>query len=121
MKYNFSVLPMSESVPQVIQKTIDDIIAIKIQGATNVALSTFITIGEWAQETDITNMELFRDKLGQYMEMLANARPNEPLAKNGVRYIQNQLILQYPGLKDVKSGKKNILKSCLNIGKKKIM
>ncbi len=94
---------MSDSVPKVIQQTIDDIISIKIQGATNVALSTFITIGEWAKETDITDLEIFRDKLGQYMEMLANARPNEPLAKNGVRYILNQLVLQYPGLKDVKS------------------
>lgn len=100
---------MSESVPQVIQKTIDDIISIKIQGATNVALATFITIGEWAKETDITDMELFRDKLGQYMEMLAMARPNEPLAKNGVRYIQNQLVLQYPGLKDIKSAANAVL------------
>lgn len=94
---------MSDSVPQVIQQTLDDIISIKIQGATNVALSTFITIGEWAKETDITDYTEFKDKLGQYMTMLANARPNEPLAKNGVRYVENQLVLQYPGLKDVKS------------------
>ncbi|MCC7303915.1 hypothetical protein IT418_00660 [bacterium] len=94
---------MSESVPQGIQKTIDDIVAIKIQGATNVALATFITIGEWAKETDITDVVEFKDKLGQYLSMLANARPNEPLAKNGVRYIQNQLVLQYPGAKEIKS------------------
>jgi ribose 1,5-bisphosphate isomerase len=43
------------------------------------------------------------------MEMLAMARPNEPLAKNGVRYVQNQLVLQYPGLKDVKSASKAVL------------
>ena len=100
---------MNETVPHLIQQTIDDIVAIKIQGATNVALATFITIGEWAKETDITDMELFRDKLGQYMTMLAEARPNEPLAKNGVRYVQNQLVLQYPGLKDTKSASKAVL------------
>lgn len=100
---------MSETAPAIIQKTIDDIVAIKIQGATNVALATFITIGEWAKETEITDIEQFRDKLGQYLEMMALARPNEPLAKNGVRYIQNQLVLQYPGLKDVKSAAKAVV------------
>jgi len=100
---------MSDAVPSIIQKAIDDIVAIKIQGATNVALSTFITVGEWAKETDITDFQVFRDKLGQYMNMLANARPNEPLAKNGVRYIENQLVLQYPGVKDVKSAAKAVI------------
>lgn len=101
---------MSENtVPEVIQKTIDDIASIKIQGATNVALSTFITIGEWARETDITDMDQFRDKLGYYLNLLANARPNEPLAKNGVRYIQNQLALQYPGVKEVPSAAKAVV------------
>jgi len=100
---------MSESVPTVIQKTIDDIVAIKIQGATNVALATFITVGEWAKETDITDMEQFRSQLGQYMSMVANARPNEPLAKNGVRFVDNQLVLQYAGLKDVKSAAKAVM------------
>ncbi|PJA12188.1 hypothetical protein COX64_04980 [Candidatus Dojkabacteria bacterium CG_4_10_14_0_2_um_filter_Dojkabacteria_WS6_41_15] len=100
---------MSESVPAIIQKTIDDIIAVKIQGATNVALATFITVGEWAKATDITDMEQFRNQLGQYMSMLANARPNEPLAKNGVRFVDNQLVLQYAGLKDVKSAAKAVM------------
>lgn len=100
---------MSDTVPQVIQKTIDDIIAIKIQGATNVALATFITIGEWAKETDITDYEEFKDKLGQYLTMMANARPNEPLAKNGVRYVQNKLILEYQGIKDTKSAAKAVV------------
>jgi len=100
---------MSESVPAVIQQAIDDIVSIKVQGATNVALSTFITVGEWAKETDITDYSEFRDKLGQYMSMLANARPNEPLAKNGIRYVENQLALQYQGLKDVKSAAKAVV------------
>lgn len=97
-----------EKVPKSIQETIKDIESIKIQGATNVALATFITIAEWAKATDITDLELFRDKLGQYLTMLANARPNEPLAKNGVRYVMTQLTLQHPGLKDVKSAAKAV-------------
>jgi ribose 1,5-bisphosphate isomerase len=100
---------MTDKVPAVIQQAIDDIVAIKIQGATNVALATFITVGEWAKDTEITDFQEFRDKLSQYMSMLANARPNEPLAKNGARYIENQLVLQHPGLKDVKSAAKAVI------------
>lgn len=100
---------MTDKIPAVIQQSIDDIVAIKIQGATNVALATFITVGEWAKETEITDFQEFRDKLSQYMTMLANARPNEPLAKNGVRYIENQLVLQHPGIKDVKSAAKAVI------------
>lgn len=100
---------MSDSIPQVIKKTIDDIVAIKIQGATNVALATFITIGEWAKETDITDITLFKDKLGQYLTMMANARPNEPLAKNGVKFVTNQLVLQYSRVRDVKSAARAVV------------
>jgi ribose 1,5-bisphosphate isomerase len=94
---------MPEQLPAVIRKTVEDIKSIKIQGATNVALATFITIGEWAKETEISDYSLFKAKLAEYLELMATARPNEPLAKNGVRFITNQLVLQYPGLKDVKS------------------
>jgi ribose 1,5-bisphosphate isomerase len=94
---------MPEQLPSTIKKTIDDIKSIKIQGATNVALATFIAIGEWAKECEITNYEEFKEKLVEYLNLLATARPNEPLAKNGVRFIMNQMVLQYPGMKDLKS------------------
>jgi ribose 1,5-bisphosphate isomerase len=94
---------MSEKLPQIIKETVADIKSIKIQGATNVALSTFIAIGEWAKETEIKDYGEFKEKLREYLELMATARLNEPLAKNGVRFIMNQLVLQYVGLKDVNS------------------
>jgi ribose 1,5-bisphosphate isomerase len=36
------------------------------------------------------------------------------LAKNGVRYIQNQLVLQYPGLREVKSASKAVVQLANN-------
>jgi ribose 1,5-bisphosphate isomerase len=135
MNYKIASTAMSQKIPTIIQKTIDDIVAIKIQGATNVALATFITIGEWAKETDITDYHEFKTKLVEYATMLAEARPNEPLAKNGIRFIMNQLVFQYKGLNDVKSAgnavmdlsnqyvnliedsKKRIVEHGLNVGK----
>jgi ribose 1,5-bisphosphate isomerase len=95
---------MDQKIPDIIQQIIDDIASIKIQGATNVALATFAAIEEWAKKTDITDWEIFKDKAATYANMLANARPNEPLAKNGVRYMMTNLTVKYPGIKDVKAG-----------------
>lgn len=100
---------MEKQVPEIIQTTIDDIVSIKIQGATNVALSTFAALEEWAKTTDITDWEIFKDQAGMYANMLANARPNEPLAKNGVRFMMTNLVLKYPELKDVKDGAQAIV------------
>ncbi len=102
---------MSEqTIPAVIQKTIDDIVAIKIQGATNVALATFITIAEWAKTAEFKDYAMFREYLEKYMTLLANARPNEPLAKNGIRYVLTQLVLQYPEVKDGAEAAKAVVK-----------
>jgi ribose 1,5-bisphosphate isomerase len=95
-------------IPEIIQRTIDDIVAIKVQGATNVALATFEAIQEWASTTDIKDWTVFKDKVGTYATMLANARPNEPLAKNGVRYLLTNLTLKYHNLSDVKEGSKAV-------------
>lgn len=91
-------------LPEIIKKTFDDIVSIKIQGATNVALETFNAVKEWAKTTEISDWEVFKDKAVTYLQMLANARPNEPLAKNGVKYVVYHLATQYPNLKDVKQG-----------------
>jgi len=60
-----------------------DIKALKIQGATNVALAVLDALSKAIEEQpDISCFEL--TKLG---EILAYARPTEPLAQNAVRYI----------------------------------
>lgn len=100
---------MERPIPEIIQTTIDDIVSIKIQGATNVALATFAALEEWAKTTDVSDWTIFKDLAGTYANMLANARPNEPLAKNGVRFMMTNLVLKYPELKDIKDGAKAIV------------
>jgi len=95
---------MATEIPEIIQQTYDDIVSIKIQGATNVALATFHAIEEWARKTDIQDWILFKDRAYTYANMLSGARRNEPLAKNGVRFMFTQLILRYRDIHDVKSG-----------------
>ena len=77
--------------PHTIKKTALDIINIKIQGATNVATQSLLSIINWLSNSTITSpQELYNTALF-YLEFLANARPNEPLAKNSVKYIKHHL------------------------------
>jgi len=81
----------------------NDIKTIRIQGATNVAIATFEGIKLYLRNLDaskVTHTELMKD--AQVLaDRLANARLNEPLAKNGVKYIFNLMKLNHPGLSDV--------------------
>lgn len=62
-----------------IKKVMSDISALKIQGATNVALAVLDTL---EAHSDLPARDL------QHMgEQLAYARPTEPLAQNAIRYI----------------------------------
>ncbi len=74
-------------LPKVIFDTAQDIIAIKIQGATNVAIATFNALQEWLKSSEINDFDTLLAKYEFYANLLANARPNEPLAKNGVRFV----------------------------------
>jgi len=71
---------------------IRDIKSIKIQGATNVAIATFmglkIFVNQYKREVPL---EVFISDVQRAGVSLANARPNEPLAKNGVKFIINKL------------------------------
>jgi len=92
------------NIPDQIRQVYDDIVSIKVQGATNVALATFHAIEEWARATDIKDWLMFKDRAYAYATMLANARPNEPLAKNGVKFMFTQLVMRHNDIHDVKSG-----------------
>jgi len=83
-------------IPSVIRDTIIDIMDIKIQGATNVAIATLDALKKWAIEhkTDVTRSE-FISKFQLFSALLSHARPNEPLSKNAVKYIDSMLKLRY--------------------------
>ncbi|HEQ65199.1 MAG TPA: hypothetical protein ENN64_00010, partial [bacterium] len=70
------------------EELIRDIKSIKIQGATNVALATLHGIKLISSKlSDSASQSETTDLVKSYGYELANARDNEPLARNGVKYI----------------------------------
>lgn len=82
-----------------VDQIINDIKDIKIQGATNVAIATFEGIKLFLSdyEKDVPLEVLFAD-LEKVGISLAEARPNEPLAKNGLKYLTHMIRVKFPGL-----------------------
>lgn len=70
-----------------LQKTIEDIKALKIQGNTNIAKSAAKAILEYITHAKAENLEDFKSKVKSYAMKLANARPNEPLAYNAMTFM----------------------------------
>jgi len=66
-----------------------DIKELNIQGATNVAIATLEGMKTYLEESDISDMEVFYNEFVEVGNMLATTRLNEPLAKNGVKYVQH--------------------------------
>ena len=66
-----------------IEKDIKDL---NIQGATNVAIATLEGMKTFIEQSDISEIELFYNELITVGNRLADARLNEPLARNGVKY-----------------------------------
>lgn len=80
-------------------KTVDeienDIKTVAIQGATNVAIATFEGIKLFIDSYDSTeSTELFIADVERVAIQLSQARPNEPLARNGVRFLMYMLRVQ---------------------------
>ena len=77
----------SMKYPKEIEQLHKEIEEIKIQGATNVAISTLKGI-KVALELDFPESESLIDTVIDIGNYLAYARPNEPMAQNAVLYIQ---------------------------------
>ena len=93
----------------VIDQALLDITSLKIQGATNVALSVLDTLNTLLIQTpDISPASLY--EIGK---KLANARPNEPLAQNAVRYI-------FSDSKSTITAKIKAYRSFIDVGKQTI-
>lgn len=104
-----------------------DIKSVKIQGATNVALATIHGIILHGSSVEFKDWDEFYSEIHKIGDRLANARPNEPLAKNGVKYILYSLKVEHSDAKTpdqrrdaflsvadtylnlIKAGKKNIV------------
>ncbi len=97
-----------------VDEIVDDIKSVKIQGATNVAIATFEGIKLFLNSYDrrIDDYERFLDDLNKVGYKLAFARENEPLAKNGLKFILRMLVIRNPGLRDVDECKEKVYQLC---------
>ena len=119
---------MEVEIPEEVKQIIKDIEDVKIQGATAVAESSFkgldIYLGGYKEVKDF---DVFMADVGTVGIMLVKARPNEPLARNGLKYVLNNYRIKYPGGESVESARtqlNQIMSDFLNLledAKKKIV
>ncbi len=99
------------SVKQIldIEKDIKDL---NVQGATNVAISTLEGMKIFIEESNITDKEVFYKELERVGYKLANARENEPLAKNGVKYVTHTFRNHFSDLHSLNDMKQQLNTYC---------
>ena len=95
-----------------VKKIYDDIQKLNIQGATNVAISTFEGMKIYLEQSKETDSEKLLSELGRVGWDLALARDNEPLARNGVTYILHFFKERFPVLPDLSVMKQELTKLC---------
>jgi eIF-2B alpha/beta/delta-like uncharacterized protein len=92
-----------------VEQIIKDIEDVKVQGATNVAIATFYGLKLYLDQYDKdTSYDIFLADLEKVGIRLAHARPNEPLAKNGLKFVLNMMRIKYPNIKELDSAKEKV-------------
>ncbi len=89
-----------------------DIKDLNIQGATNVAIATLEGMKIFIEESNITDKELFYKELERVGFKLANARENEPLARNGVKYVTHTFKNHFSDLHSINDMKQHLEEYC---------
>lgn len=100
-----------------VKKIIDiekDIKDLNIQGATNVAIATLEGMKTFIQETEIKDIELFYKEAIEVGHRLANARENEPLARNGVKFVRYEFERRSHDLQSIEDMKQVLEDYCDN-------
>ena len=100
-----------EQYPQV-QKIYEDIQKLNIQGATNVALSVFEGMKLYISQTKEYDPKKVLEEFFEVGNMLANARPNEPLARNGVKYVRYSFTKEFSDLPSLSTMKPRLEELC---------
>ncbi len=95
-----------------IDKIYNDIQKLNIQGATNVAISTFEGMKLYIELSKVEDSEEFFHELFEIGDALAHARDNEPLARNGVTYIKHFFGQKYSVLPKLSVMKQEFTKLC---------
>ena len=73
-----------------IDKVYDNIKSVRIQGATNVAIAVAEAMKRYIETTKEVSPKIIGEQVLQIGNLLANARQNEPLARNLVEYVEIQ-------------------------------
>ena len=89
-----------------------DLKELNIQGATNVAIATLEGMKIFIEESNVTDKELFYKELERVGNKLANARLNEPLARNGVKYVVHLFLKKKDDLHSINDMKQQLLDYC---------
>ncbi len=99
------------SVKQIldIEKDIKDL---NIQGATNVAIATIEGMKIFIEESNISDKEAFYTELKRVGEKLANARENEPLARNGIKFVGHMFKEKITDLQSLDDMKQHLMNFC---------
>ncbi len=100
-----------EDYPQ-IKKIYEDIKNLNIQGATNVAISTFEAMKIYIELNREESKEKFLSTLFEIGKQLAYARDNEPLARNGVTYLKHFFGQQFSVLPEISVMKREFTTLC---------
>ena len=96
-----------------VDKIYDDIRNLVVQGATNVCIATFEAMKMYLDITEEKDANLIYEECIQIGKKLAHARDNEPLARNGVKYVEYAFAnMQKDGLFTQATMKKELTKLC---------
>ncbi len=95
-----------------IEDVYKDIKSVKIQGATNVAIATFEGIKIYLQNIGSNLDSDVFEKAMSVGSRLAYARQNEPLAQNGLKYINYHFIVKYRSPTDSNEIRQTLLALC---------
>lgn len=87
---------------KLLQKVADDIISLKIQGATAVAVEGIKALGSFAERVPVNSIEEFTKKMDAARDILVNTRPTEPALRNGMRKIFFDVHHSNGGLDDMR-------------------
>jgi len=76
---------------QLVQKTFLNIKSLKIQGATAVAQTIVRCLSQFGQEIEKSKVKEWEKELKKIADYLLSARPTEPMAQNGAKFIFSEL------------------------------
>jgi ribose 1,5-bisphosphate isomerase len=89
-----------------------DIKELNIQGATNVAIATLEGMKIFIEESNISDKQAFYTELKRVGEKLANARENEPMARNAIKYVSHMFKEKVTDLHSLEDMKQHLMDFC---------